>query len=365
LNGQMRAIFRKRRHTTALVMLSGAHATPTVPVSYVWLLLALSQELGASRTDLLEGLDVTDAVLNDPHGRVSLRPTYAELSRRAMRLTGEPGLGYLFGLRASLTTHGIVGYGLMAQPTLREVLAFGQQFGTVLRLSAWDLQVQADAQSVRIWAVDSQPRNDIREYSAQVLIVSNWVMLCELLPACRDHAVLAFDFPTPAYHARFADRLPRCVFGAPFNEIRLPARFLDMPLHSANAESARLAERECLHDLGALDAGRHDDLIRRARRLMTLDGPGYPSASALAASLHVSARTLARQLSAQGCSHRQLLDDARQRDSRVLLLDPSLSVAQVAEALGYRSTSAFSRAFHGWAACSPSTFRQQHRPSRG
>lgn len=346
-------------------MLSGALATPTVPVSYVWLLLALSQELGVARERLLEGLDVTEEVLNDPQGRVSLRPTYAEISRRAMRLSGEPGLGYLFGLRASLTTHGIVGYGLMSQPTLREVLAFGQQFGTVLRLSAWDLHVHADAHGVRIWAVDSQPRNDIREYSAQVLIVSNWVMLCELMPTCRDHTVLAFDFPEPAYHARFADRLPRCVFGAAFNEIRLPARFLDLPLHSANAESARLAERECLHDLGALDSGRHDDLLRRARRLMTLGGAGYPSATQLAEQLHVSARTLARQLSAQGSSHRQLLDDARQRDSRVLLLDARLSVSEVAEALGYRTPSAFSRAFQSWAACSPSAYRQRQGATHG
>ncbi len=346
-------------------MHSGAHATPTVPVSYVWLLLALSEELGVARERLLDGLGVSDDVLHDPQGRVSLRPTYAEISRRAMRLSGEPGLGYLFGMRASLTTHGIVGYGLMSQPTLREVLAFGQQFGTVLRLSAWDLHVHADAQTLRIWAVDSQPRNDIREYSAQVLIVSNWVMLCELLPACRAHTVLAFDFPEPAYHARFADRLPHCVFGAPFNEIRLPARFLDMPLHSANAESARLAERECLHDLGALDSGRHDDLLRRARRLMTLGTAGYPSAAELAKQLHVSTRTLTRQLSAQGSSHRQLLEDARQRDSRVLLLDGRLSVAEVAEALGYRTPSAFSRAFQGWAACSPSAYRQRPGTTHG
>lgn len=138
-------------------MLSGAAAMPSVPVSYVWLMLTLCAELGVARAPLLQGLDITDDTLNDPDGRVSLRPTYAELCRRALALTGEPGLGYEFGLRAALTSHGIVGYGLMSQPSLRQVLTFGQQFGSVLRLSAWDVHVTIGDTHVRMWAVDSMP----------------------------------------------------------------------------------------------------------------------------------------------------------------------------------------------------------------
>lgn len=338
-------------------MLSGAAAMPTVPVSYVWLVLALCAERGVAAAPLLQGLGVTDDTLHDPDGRVSLRPTYAELCRRALVLTGEPGLGYELGLRSGLTSHGLVGYGLMSQPSLRQVLAFGLQFGAVLRLSAWDVHATLGDTHVRLWALDSLPPNDIREFSAQVLVVGACTLLGQLLPECREALVLCFDFPEPASHARYAHRLPACRFEAAFNEIRLPVRYLDTPLRTADAVSAQLAERACMQELARTEVTRHNDVVRRVRGLLTLTARGYPGPDAVAMRLHVSPRTLARQLRAQGTSYRGLLQDARRRDSRVLLLDHRLSVAQVADRLGYRSTAALSRAFQGWHGLSPSGFR--------
>jgi AraC-like DNA-binding protein len=330
---------------------------PSVPVSYVWLLLDLCADFGVSSDALLMGLDLPERTLNDTDGRVSLRPTYAALCRRALALTGEPGLGYEFGLRAALTSHGIAGLGLMSQPTLRQVLTFGLQFASVLRLSAWDLHVDMGVDPIRMWAVESVPPNDIRHFSAQMLVVSACTLLCQLLPACRQSLVLSFDFPEPEYHAKYASHLPTCRFGAPFNEIRLPAYFLDTPLQTANPVAAKLAERECAQELSLTEVTRHDDIVRQVRGLLTLSDNGYPTPADLAKKLHLSVRTLARQLQVQGCSYRSLLQDARHRDSRVLLQNERLSISQVAQTLGYGATAAFSRAFQGWYGMPPSAYR--------
>lgn len=346
-------------------MPSPSATTPTVPISYVRLMLELAQAHGVVAERLLHGLDISDELLLDPDARVSLRPVFAELCRRSLALTGEPALGYAFGLRATLTTHGIVGYGLMAQANLRQVLAFGEQFGSMLRLSAWDMHFETGATHARMWAIDSLPPNDIREFSAQTLIVSAYSLLQQLLPACTQDVVLSFDFPEPPYHAAWASRLPTCRFGAPFNEIRLPVRYIDMPLQTADPMSAKLAERECARELQQLDMWRHDDVVRQVRKLLTLApqaDQGYPSPEAVAQLLNVSTRTLGRQLQAKGSSYRSLLQDARQRDSRMLLRDPRLSLSQVSDKLGYSSTAALSRAFLGWYGMSPSAFRTSLRP---
>jgi AraC-like DNA-binding protein len=354
----VRAIVVSVAALTSQAMLTGHTPLPTTPISYVRLLLILCAEHGVPYAPVLDGLGITDDQLQDPDARVSLRPVFAELCRRSLALTGEPALGYLFGLRAHLTTHGILGYGLMSQPSLRQVLSFGQQFGTVLRLSAWDLHVQVGDTHARMWAVDSIPPNDIREFSAQVLIVSAYSMLAQLLPACTNDVVLCFDFPEPAYHRAWAHRLPTCRFGAAFNEIRLPLRYIDMSLHTANPMSALLAERECSRELSQLDAPRHDDVTRQVRKLLTLQADqGYPTPAAIAQQLHVSLRTLARQLQTQGSSYRTLLQEARKRDSRFLLQDTRLSTADIAVRLGYESLPGFTRAFQAWYGLTPQAFR--------
>lgn len=338
-------------------MSSAPAPTPTVPISYVRLVLDLAGELGVSADRILAGQGITDEQLLNPDARVSLRPVFSELCRRALAMTGEPALGYLFGLRASLTAHGIVGYGLMSQATLRHALTFGQQFGSVLRLSAWDLHFEMTPSHARMWAVDSMPPNDLREFSAQTLIVGACTLLHQLLPECRADTVLGFDFPEPAYHRRFAARLPTCKFGVPFNEIRVPAHYLDQPLLTADMVSAKLAERECVRELSTLELRWHNDTVRQARGLLTLTDAGYPSPQELARQMNVSSRTLARQLQAQGSSYRTLLQEARQRDSRVLLHDARLSVADVAMRLGYESATGFSRAFQGWYGMTPLAYR--------
>lgn len=332
-------------------------ASTTVPISYVRLTLDLAAEHGVAAERLLHGLGISKEQLLDPDARVPLRPVFAELCRRAMSFSGEPGLGYLFGLRASFTTHGLVGYGLMSQATLRHALSFGQQFGSVLRLSAWDLHFEITPAHARMWAVDSVPRNDLREFSAQTLIVGACTLLHQLLPECRSSTVLGFDFPEPSYHQRFAARLPTCRFGVAFNEIRVPARYLDQPLLTADIVSAKLAERECVRELSNLDLSWHHDVVRQVRGLLIPSDLGYPSPEDVARQMNVSSRTLARQLQAQGSSYRALLQEARQRDSQVLLHDPRLSIDNVATRLGYTSTNSFCRAFQAWYGQSPLAFR--------
>lgn len=334
----------------------GARETirPTVPISYVLLMLDLVADYGVSRERLLDGLGISDELLQRPDGRIALLNEYARLCIRALKMTGEPALAYEFGLRATITTHGLLGFGLMSQRTLRDVFTFANRFGASLRLPAWELRFLTEGGYAIVDGREAVPHGSLRRFSCEQLLVSLTSIVRHILP--EPPLELWFDYPEPEYHARYRERLPAVRFSMPATQIRIPDRYLDLPLRTADPVSAMLAERECERELALL--GGIDDLVKRVRAVLLIGDAGYPDLEAVAARLHLTPRTLNRRLTALGTSFRQLLDEARRTDSRSLLEDPALSVADIAARLGYSSAANFSRAFRAWAGDSPGSFRE-------
>lgn len=88
-----------------------------------------------------------------------------------------------------------------------------------------------------------------------------------------------------------------------------------------------------------------------------------PTQAQLAELLGVSAHTLARRLSAEGCSFRQLAAQVRHARACRMLDEGQLSISQIASRLGYNDLANFSHAFRRMAGISPASYRQ--RPRQG
>jgi AraC-like DNA-binding protein len=84
----------------------------------------------------------------------------------------------------------------------------------------------------------------------------------------------------------------------------------------------------------------------------------------IAHALGRSARSLQRQLSAEGCSYQMLVDAARRQAAERYLAESALPIAEVAYLLGYSEVAAFHRAFKRWTGSTPQTFRQSRRSSQ-
>ncbi|PPE74283.1 hypothetical protein C3942_09650 [Solimonas fluminis] len=328
---------------------------PTVPVSYVLMLLDIAADYGVRRETLLDGLNIAPELLQKPEGRISLLNEYARLCIRALKHTGEPALGYEFGLRATLTTHGILGYGLMSQPSFRHVLDFAQRFGSVLRMPAWHLRFFVQGDYTIMEGQEAVSHGSLRRFSCEQLLISVSSIARQILPVPDPQIELLFDYPEPEYHARYRDRLPKVRFSAGCTQMRVPASYLDIPLRTADQVSALLAERECARELSLL--GHNRDLVNQVRAVLVNDGGGYPTLEQVAERLHTSTRTLNRQLEKRGSGFRELLAEARQRDSLTLLEDPRLTLTDIAQQLGYSSLANFARAFRAWNGTSPGEFR--------
>ena len=86
---------------------------------------------------------------------------------------------------------------------------------------------------------------------------------------------------------------------------------------------------------------------------------GHPTLKAVAAELHVSTRSLQRQLAYVGLTYSELVREVREERAYQLLRQPRISIKQVASRTGFASPSGFSRAFHAWTGLSPRDYRRQ------
>jgi AraC-like DNA-binding protein len=71
-------------------------------------------------------------------------------------------------------------------------------------------------------------------------------------------------------------------------------------------------------------------------------------------------RTMHRHLMAHDTTFEALLDELRQDIVIEMIRKPDLSVSHLADMLGYRSASAFNRAFHRWFGSAPREWRIRH-----
>ena len=82
-----------------------------------------------------------------------------------------------------------------------------------------------------------------------------------------------------------------------------------------------------------------------------------PDFEALTSSLNMSARTLRRRLEKEGTSYQRIKDNTR-RDAAITLLSRTrLSVAEIAERVGFSDPSAFHRSFKKWTGLAPGEYR--------
>ena len=79
----------------------------------------------------------------------------------------------------------------------------------------------------------------------------------------------------------------------------------------------------------------------------------------LAATLHISSRTLRRRLDEEGCHFRLLLDEVRQTLAEELLATGGLTLEEIAERLGYGEVSNFIHAFKRWKGLAPRRYQRE------
>lgn len=157
----------------------------------------------------------------------------------------------------------------------------------------------------------------------------------------------------PSYlSALFGDNVR---FDAPRNAIAFSADDCARPLRTANPELREYLEGVARRRLGE-ETGNCSERVWAV--LFHADAHARPDLAQVAKQLGMSARTLQRRLADDGLRFQDIVDDVAHTRAVELLGEPELSVAEIADRLGFGETRAFSRAFRRWTGVSPTNYRQ-------
>ncbi|OHV05266.1 AraC family transcriptional regulator [Mycobacterium talmoniae] len=317
-------------------------------------LLDWAGQFGITPQQCLAGTRTTPAALRSPAAEVSGQQELKAIANIVAALGDRPGLGLQAAARYPVTAFGVWGFAILTSPTLGEAIDVAVRF---VRLSyafcTFETRQHGDELSIVIDArsIPAPVRRFVLERDAAA--IPN--LYREILGVPPPPSRISFALPDPGpaigrYEEMFG-AVPE--FGEAETSVTICAEQLNVPLPQASTHSAKLAEQQCRMLLEQREA--RTGRAGVVRDLLLADPARPPSLAQVADRLSCSARTLRRQLEAEGTSFRRLLDEVRQHLGTELL-QSGMTVEQVSNRLGYTDVSNFSHAFHRWKGDSPRAY---------
>nr|WP_241659447.1 AraC family transcriptional regulator [Extensimonas vulgaris] len=194
-----------------------------------------------------------------------------------------------------------------------------------------------------------------------------------------------FAYAAPPHADAYAVLFPGPVaFDAERTALHFDARYLALPLRRDEAALCQMLQHAL--PLTVRQYRRDRLLVQRVRQLLGALAPlpgassaapaGQPaapmpaplpmhSAESLAELLHISPRTLHRQLKEEGATLQALKDEVRRARALELLHRSRRPIKQIAAAAGFANEKSFIRAFRAWTGQSPAEFRRRGEQANG
>lgn len=291
-----------------------------------------------------------------PESGLSLDAYYRLL--RQLHLNDVPNIALRVASRAQLADLGVLGYAMLASPTLEQSLRltshFAEQFFRNERI--W-LETNDDYGMLCCEVLPAG--RDFHQLRVESWLFSTWRYIQGLLPeglaACASYAVL--DYSSPTYHWQYQQILGchvdfeqgRCC-------LAIPRQWLYIPVRNAGQQASILLDDQARRLLP--EPGRQGDVVNRVKRILV----EHPNECAFqlestAPFLALSARTLRRHLSDAGSSFRRVSLEVRMELAKDYLGNTSLSIQEIAYQLGYSQPNNFYRAFKGFFNVTPEQLR--------
>jgi AraC-like DNA-binding protein len=337
----------------------------TIELSAAYARLTLQSGI-APVAELLGGSDLSEDALAEREFIAA--SDLAQLFRNYDRCAPDRGWTARLGAQFNIATHGPLGFAALSAPTLGAAL---DVMGTLYesRNTAISAQTFADDTHYVMRVADVTAEPGFREWLVEVVIK----IVEELLSAILGHPVgknvlISFSHPAPrGCEQLIAGFNGTVVFEAADNSIAVPLawRQLPSPLHDESVYRANVIK--CREQIAARERAGSTAMAVRNRLSNHFDTQllhvsaaiAPPTLERVADAMHLTPRTLIRKLQREHTAYKSVMESLRREYAERLLADARLTVADVAEILGYREPANFTRAFKRWYGESPAIWRRR------
>lgn len=325
-----------------------------VPMPYLTTTLEVGSEWGIEKKELLASSNIQ---LSEGQTYTPLNNLLAIILKLNEAFPDQP-LALEIGHRLSPTAYGSLGFAMLCSATLEDYLQIMNRYWKLINMSVSSVTITKDDRYCSA-SLDISPFliEPLRKIWIEASL-SSWKRCFEILRGKHlDECEILLTYPeqkTPNIQ-----RYGAILYDQPANQFRIPVHLLEQPLPMANAIHKKIAIDWCDRDMQALDLVANRPLTQKVREILILGENGYPSLQQVADVLHVSTRTLRRQLTGENTGFKKILEEVRRYDALHLLGNPHYRIQRIAELLGFGDPANFARSFRSWTGHTPSEFRKK------
>jgi AraC-like DNA-binding protein len=281
------------------------------------------------------------------------------LSGAAMLALDDEGLG-AFSRKLPWGSYGMLARASLTSPDLGVAIKrWCRHHGLIAPDIRVSLQQQGDTATIAVEEGPSLARNgaSAREFCLVHVLRNIHGLACWYVDSRIPLSGAKFPFARPAHADAYRHMFPggAIEFDAPQAQVSFDARYLALPLRRDEKALRQMLKRAL--PLTVLQYRRDRLLVEQVRQVLVSHADRAHSAEQIARLLHMSTRTLHRQLKEEGASLQQLKDETRRERASDLLFRTEKPLKQVAAAIGFRNEKSFIRAFRQWTGASPAEFR--------
>ncbi|PEQ14263.1 hypothetical protein B2G71_01255 [Novosphingobium sp. PC22D] len=306
--------------------------------------LMLAQDAGLSPDEILEGTGVS---WDDIHALKPFDlPTIANLFEHLARRT-PPGFAITSAYGSQVRSYGVVGFGTMSMPTLREAFHHWSRYCLIAGDPLATRIIEKGDEWQMVFETRLAMSMPARRYCLEAAVAAVEPVIKELTNEPATSLRIDFGFPEgPDPDAYGLFRAPDVRFSQRATVYHGRRSDLDRPIPASDEFVQAIFHQQCDQYLSDLTHTR--SLNERMEDLLRESAGNLPTLDDIAAALRMSRRSLQRHLSDEGLTFQQVVKRFRQRHAFVLLREDSPNLKAIAHTLGFYDVGNFRRAFREW-----------------